>query len=104
MTRQIDDHHYLTGLSRVLDQIAAELDSEENVPQRYDGSVYDVLAGVDSDALRRAGGVLARLGRWAKWPILSERDPTHSYIAPAPPSLEEMTPILRILADIQKER
>ena len=102
--RTIDDHLYLTHLSKRLDEIAAELDSEENVPQRYDGSVYDCLAGLDSDALRRAGDVLARLGRWAKWPILSERDPTHSYIAPAPPTPTEMSPILRLLADIQKER
>ena len=99
--RQIDDHALLAELAKMLDRIAAELNNEDNVPRRYDGSVFDVCADHDVDALENASNVLARLGRWAKWPILTVPDGSQSYIAPvqADPIAE---PILRAIEDMRK--
>ena len=100
--RQIDDHALLAELAKMLDRIAAELNNEDNVPRRYDGSMFDVAASADVDALKNASNVLARLGRWAKlpepWP---ERYFAHSYIAPVQ-SEPIAEPILRVIEDMRK--
>lgn len=59
------DAERLERLAEELKRLAASIDNEENVPERYDSTLAAELASADAELLSQSLKVVHRLQRWA---------------------------------------